>query len=271
MFNRKIAGSIAAAFMSLALVTGCSSGEPGASETPTDQGSVIDPTYTPRPTNTGVPTTEIEEEIPGDDDTGIDIQITPSESASPTTEPTSTTGPGGFTAPPTSGPSPTTSPGGTTSPGDGNFVAACNEVNGSIPKSDPRYRVELDPNDNSVACDPTDRSILANPTNPPATTGPGTQPTTAPTTAPTTTPGGSDPAPTRPLSAADGTVIIARITSDTKIYASPNVNSQAIGEASSGGQFKGTVTNGGYWVKIDRSPGYVKSDAVSVGQVINNS
>lgn len=272
MFNRKLAVSIAAAFMSVGLLAGCSSGDPAASPTATssEEGGVIDPTYTPRPTTTGSPTIGISEEDPGsgEDDTGINIE----PSNNPSTTPTSgtTTGPGGFTAPPTSGPVPSTKP---TDGGSENFVATCDEVTGTIAKDDARYRLALDPNGNGIACEPSDRNTLNNP---------GTRPTTNPTTSPTrpgsggtpapepTTGGTSgEPAPTKALPVPDNTVILAKINSNTKIYASPNVNSKVIGEATSGGQFKGTVVNGGYWVKVDRSPGYVRSDPLSVARTLN--
>lgn len=70
------------------------------------------------------------------------------------------------------------------------------------------------------------------------------------------------------LEVADGTTIMALITQDTVIYAEPSTDARTIGSTTTGGQFRGVVQDGGLWVKIDRMPGYVKADAVSVKSVL---
>lgn len=61
----------------------------------------------------------------------------------------------------------------------------------------------------------------------------------------------------------DGSSVTADIVADTPIYAAPDTSSEKIGEAAAGGQFQGTIVEGGAWIQINRSPGFVKSDALS--------
>lgn len=76
-------------------------------------------------------------------------------------------------------------------------------------------------------------------------------------------------APSRTLPYEDGAKVAAYITGTTPIYSRGDVGSEVIGEASIGGQFMGTVRNGGKWIEIDRSPGFVKADDLRVESTDN--
>lgn len=262
MLNRKIAAVTMAAAIGLGALTGCTPGaKPNPTATQSNEGGVIDPTANPtKPTTSGtvVPTAAPSTTVPGNGDTGINIETTPTASTS--SNPTSSSTVGN----PTSTGAPTTTTDRTNNP-------ACEGVGMPIKRGEPGYTTERDKDGDGVACetgdggpDPT-TAPTSNPTSNPTTSNPTTRPTTNPTTQPST----GDQQPTRPVNVPVGSTIIAKITTNTKIYSAPSVTSEVIGEGTSGGQFKGTVTSNGYWIKIDRSPGYIKADAITVAQVIN--
>lgn len=69
----------------------------------------------------------------------------------------------------------------------------------------------------------------------------------------------------------DGTVVYVKSIFETTIYSSPSLSSKALGTVKAKGGFKGTVTEGGKWVKIDRSPGYVPATDLKVDQIIEGA
>lgn len=112
---------------------------------------------------------------------------------------------------------------------------------------------------------PTNPGESTTPTNPAPTPSNPTNPT-APPTNPTSPPSEN---PGTKLGYGDGTVLYLTVSVKTNIYAQANLDSQVIGTAASTAKFKGTVTGNGYWLKIDRSPGYIPANAVTVSDVIS--
>lgn len=132
----------------------------------------------------------------------------------------------------------------------------CEGVVGPIPKSEDGYKKELDADNDGIACEPNDGGTGAEDSEP--NDGDSDSSTSDGDSSSDT---GSDEAT---LDASDGTAVLVSIEKDAKIYASPKTDSQVLGDASKGGQFKGTVTEDGKWVKITNTPGYVKADALKI-------